>query len=235
VTVGQDGFVDVPKVKDVIPLIPVRIGQTAYIHATDSGMSTKQIDSLTLRMSEQKATVAVTKLRNHFIDNEAHHKLPSFTPLDAAVTTSNFWLPNNETLVRGRPNIAVNIDRDHGSGISPVIFLHELIHVLQTEKDPIGLTGNLHRDKIRQELEAYYIAAQIIFGFSEAGKYDEILRDMTEQDIDWALKVEDVRATYVDDSDKFSPHNAVIKGLVDEDLSITTELGKVIREIKNKQ
>lgn len=232
VTVAQDGFVDVPKVSDVIPLIPMSIGQTAYLHASDSGMSAKQIESLTLGMGEEKTTIAVAKLRNHFIDTETHHEIPSFTPLDAAVTTSNFWLPNEETLVRGRPNIAVNIDKNKGA-VSPVIFLHELIHVLQSEKKPIELTSKYRRYKIRKELEAYYIAAQIIFGFSEAGKYDEILRDMTEQDVEWALKVEKVRAASEDTADKFAPHNRTIKGLVDGNLSITTELGKVIREMKN--
>lgn len=128
----------------------------------------------------------------------------------------------------------MNVDAAPRSRLSPVVALHELTHVVQKESRPLGKVENLRRNKIRRELEAYHVAAQIILGMKDAGRQRELLEHTSKDELEKALNIEGVRLDSQSDSDPFDPNNRVVKSMVDNGLGITTEIGKIIRGISTK-
>lgn len=220
---------------DQIPLILRHLGQRAAIHANNSGMNSEQVHSLSLKLGNGKSSVAEKKTKQYFSDSQSHHELPAFDDKEGlAVTGSNFWLPDPNTIVYGRPYMSMNVDATKRGRLSPVVALHELTHVVQKEGDPIGRVETLTRDKIRRELEAYHVAAQIILGMKDAGRQRELLEHTSRDELEKALKIEGARIDSQSDSDPFDPNDRVVKSMVDNGLGITTEIGKIIRDISTK-
>ena len=234
--VDSRGFLELEdKRTDQIPLVLRHLGQRAVIHANNSGMNNEQVHSLSLRLGSEKSSVAEKKTKQYFSDSQSHRELPVFDDKDGlAVTGSNSWLPEPSTIVYGRPYVSMNVDGAKRSRLSPVVALHELTHVVQKEGNPIGRVETLTRDKIRRELEAYYVAAQIILGMKDAGRQRELLEHTSRDDLEKALKIEGARLDSQSSSDPFDPNSRVVKNMVDNDLGITAEIGKIIRDINAK-
>jgi hypothetical protein len=232
VDVDPEGFLDLEGRRDVIiPVVARHIGERAVLRAKDSGMNTRQIDSITSKYDARIAKVSSEKLQRHFINTQSHGELPVFEEDSGlAVTSANQWVPNDSTAVIGRPYLSMNMNSRINEKFSPVVFLHEMTHVLQNEADPIRKLETYNRDKVRRELEAYYVAAQIIMGYKDAGRQAELLDHSDRSEMDHARKIEEVRSTYQFEDDLFSPNNKVIKGLVDNRLPITRELRGLMKK-----
>ena len=216
---------------DQIPLVLRHLGQRAAIHANNSGMNSEQVNSLSLILGSGKASVAEKKTKLYFSDSQSHREIPTFDDVDGlAVTGSNFWLPEPNTIVYGRPYISMNVDTTPRGRLSPVVALHELTHVVQKEGDPLGKVETLTRDKIRRELEAYYVASQIILGMKDVGRQRELLEHTPRYELEKALKIEKIRQNNQSNLDPFDPNDRVVESMVDNGLGITTEVGKFIRK-----
>lgn len=214
---------------DDIPFVLRHLGQRAALHANDSYMNQMQFNSLTAKLGTEKANVAVQKTKQYFLDSQSHRELPIFEDEDGlAITGSNFWLPKQDTLVYGRPYLSMNVETTHDR-LSPVVALHEYVHVLQKEDSPIVRAESLGRNKVKHELEAYYVAAQIILGMKDAGRQKELLEHTSRDELERALKIEVVRANSQKSNDPFDPNNEVVKSMVDNNLGITAEVGKIIQ------
>lgn len=237
VGVGKDGFIDAPSPEsDIIPVVLLHIGETAYIGAVDSAMSSRQIDAIKGEIGDEKGVLAARKFKEHLVANKKHKQLPVFDDAESlAAVGSNFWVPDDVHLVKGRPFVSMNSNALIEGRLSPIVFLHELIHVMQNEKRPVTVGDMFHRYRIRSELEAYHVAAQIMYGFKDTNIQGELLKHSSKAELDKARKIEEVRAATQTDSDPFAASNSVIKGLVDNELGITTELGSLIRDIKKQQ
>lgn len=231
----EDGFLDISTDNaNAIPLVALHLGEVAYLHAEDSGMSEKQVTAVADTLGSEKAFMAARKLKKHFTDSKVHAKLPVLEEDSGlAVTSANYWLPNEDTLVQGRPYVAMNMEKRVNGHLSPIVFLHELIHVLQKEQQPITPTNKFNRAKVRSELEAFHVAAQIIFGFKDAGRQLELLEHSSKDEMDRARQIESVRSQRQGSHDPFEPTDAVVKGLVDDELAITSEVRQIIRKNKS--
>ncbi|AKM80520.1 TPA: hypothetical protein DDX46_04260 [Candidatus Saccharibacteria bacterium] len=219
-----------------VPLVLRHLGRRAAIHANNSGMNSEQVNSLSLKLGPGKTSTAKKKTRQYFSDSQSHRELPVFEDEDSlAVTGANFWLPEPNTIVYGRPYISMNVDAAMSGRLSPIVALHELTHVVQKEGGPIGRVETLTRDKIRHELEAYYVAAQIILGMKDAGRQRELLEHTPRYELEKALKIENLRLESQSNSDPFDPNNQVVKSMVDNELGVTAEVGKIIRNKNAKQ
>lgn len=235
--VGSNDFLEIKNDRhDEVPLSLRHLGECAVLHANDSGMNNKQLGSLTkLYGSEEKAIIAKNKTIRHFLNSHSHKNLPVFEDNEGlAVVGSNFWRPKPELIVYGRPYVSMNLDGGIQNKLSPVVALHELTHVMQKEAEPIGEVEKLARSKFRHELEAYYVAAQIILGMKDAGRQRELLEHTAKRELERALKIEHTRLNSQYDSDPFDPNNKVVKAMVDNKLGITSEVGKIIRDIETK-
>jgi hypothetical protein len=232
VDVDPEGFLDLKGHGDVIiPVVARHIGERAVLRAEDSGMNTRQIESITSKYDARTAKVASEKLQHHFINTQSHGELPVFEEDSGlAVTSANLWAPNDSAAVIGRPYLSMNMNSRINEKLSPVVFLHEMTHVLQNEADPIRKLETYNRDKVRRELEAYYVAAQIIMGYKDAGRQAELLDHSDRSEMDNARKIEEVRSAYQFEDDLFSPNNNIIKGLVDNRLPITRELRGLMKK-----
>lgn len=230
VNVDTEGFLDIKGYRTAfIPVVARYIGERAILRAEDSGMNMRQIESLTSKHDAHIAKVSSEKLQHHFIDTQSHSELTVFDEgTGLAVTSTNQWAPNDEIVVLGRPYLSMNMNSRVNGKFSPVVFLHEMTHILQNEADPIRKIETYKRDKVRRELEAYYVAAQIIIGYKDAGRQAELLEHSDRREMDGARKIEEVRSTYQLEDDLFSPNDKVIKALVDNRLAITRELGELV-------
>jgi AraC-like DNA-binding protein len=230
--VNTDGFLELRAEADTIPVVIRSIGEYAVLHARDSAMNPHQIGSLSTQIGFEKATVEDRKFRSYLSSTAAHKALPVFEDRkDMAVKGSNWWLPEPRTIVKGRPYVSMNGDAAIGASLSPVVFLHELMHVLQTEANPVGSTDELARNKVRGELEAYHIAAQIILGMEEADRHHELLEHTPRDELDRALDIELVRINSQDSSDHFEPNDKVVSALVRKQHAITSEISDIIRKV----
>ncbi len=228
--INPDGFLELQSGRGTIPLIIRSIGEGAVLHASDSAMNPYQLESLAARIGQEKAMAADRKFRNHLASAALHKSLPLFEDKEGmAVSGSNWWLPKPGTIIEGRPYVSMNTEAGIGSNLSPVVFLHELIHVLQKEANPVHNSNTLARNKVRHELEAYYVAAQIILGMKDAGRHTELLDHTPRHELDRARAIESVRRDHQDHADPFDPNDRVVKALVDNELNITKELGNIIR------
>jgi hypothetical protein len=230
IEVDSTGFMEMrDKHIDDIPLVLRHLGQHAVLHAKDSYMNGLQLSSLTVKLGAEKARVAERKTKQHFMDSQSHRELSIFKDEKGlAITGSNFWLPKQDTIAYGRPYMSMNVDTVHDK-LSPVVALHEYVHVLQKEDSPIGRVEALERNKVRHELEAYYVAAQIILGMKDAGRQRELLEHTSRHELERALKIESVRTNSQMSEDPFDPNNDVVKSMVDNNLGITAEVDKVVR------
>jgi hypothetical protein len=232
VDINPDGFLDIKGFRPTLVPIDARdIGEKASLHAKDSGMNLKQIDALVDRYGDPiQATQRSEALSQYFTQTRTHRQLPIFTEESGlAVTTNNRWHPTDEVAVDGRPLVSMNMNERVNGKFSPVVFLHEMTHVLQKEATPIRKVETYHRDNVRHELEAYYVAAQIIMGYKDAGRQLELLDHSIREQMDKARRIEEVRASYQSDTnDPFNPNNRVLKGLVDNKLAITGKLKTII-------
>lgn len=230
--VGADGFVKFRSELASIPLIVMGIGESAVLHASDSVMNPYQAISLTEQVGQEKAAVASQKFRDHLCSSGSHKVLPVFEDKEGlAVTGSNWWIPKSKIIIEGRPYVLMNADSRVGTRLSPVVFLHELMHVLQKEAHPVRDTDNLPRDKVRGELEAFYVAAQIILGMKDANRHRELLGHTPRDEMDRARDIEMTRLSSQDNSDPFDPNDKVISALVGKKHKITKELGLLIDPI----
>ena len=234
VDVDGDGFLDIKGYRPaLVPVVARHIGERAILRAEDSGMNLRQIESLTKKSNAHTASVASDKLHRHFTATQAHSELTVFEgESQLAVTSTNYWAPNERTIVSGRPYVSMNMNGRVNDKLSPVVFLHEMTHVLQSEADPVRKIETFPRDKIRRELEAYYVAAQIIMGFKDAGRQRELLEHSAADEMNAAHKIERIRAAHQVDSDPFSPNNKVVMGLVNNGFGFTSELRKLVDNIK---
>ncbi len=234
VSPNHDGFIDFEKDDpDMIPLVLRDIGERAVLHAADSGMNQRQIASLVTTLGIEAAQVAASKLRNFFDDNQAHRELPTFeSDSDLAVTGSNHWTPQENVLAQGRPYVSMNTSAVINSRLSPLVFLHELTHVLRKESEPLFFVDQLERQKVAHELEGYYVAAQIILGYKDADRQRELLEHTSIFELDRARKIESVRLAHQSSENPFDPNNRVVKALVDHDLGVTELIGKLARAQK---
>ncbi|MNY23541.1 hypothetical protein D3C86_1572110 [compost metagenome] len=193
-------------------------------------MNVRQIEALATKYDAHTAKVSSEELQRHFTNTQSHSELTVFEEDSGlAVASTNQWVPNNDIAIEGRTYVSMNMDSRVNGKFSPVVFLHEMTHALQSEADPTRKLETYKRDKVRHELEAYYVAAQIIMGYKDAGRQLELLEHSDKSEMDGARKIEEVRSTYQLESDPFSPNNKVIKGLVDNRLAITQELRELVR------
>lgn len=228
--INPDGFLELQSGPASIPLVIRGIGKGAVLHANDSAMNPYQLESLTAQIGQEKAMVADQKFRNYLASTAIHKSLPVFEDKKGmAVVGSNWWLPKPGTIIEGRPYVSMNTEAGIGSNLSPVVFLHELIHVLQKEANPVHNSNTLARNKVRHELEAYYVAAQIILGMKDAGRHTELLDHTPRHELDRSRAIESVRRDHQENSDPFDPNNRVLKALVDNEHGITKKLGGIIR------
>lgn len=122
--------------------------------------------------------------------------------------------------MRGQPVVALNMDASRPAG--PVTVLHELIHVLQMNRRPIETTPFTHiATTVQRELEAYYISAQVVLGYHEAGRYQELTKYTSLYDQANFLAIDTIRSANLDgDTRVFTPNDALIAQLSQEGLEV---------------
>ena len=132
--VGPDGFMQVSGELYKIPLVVRGLGEIAILHSNDAAMNPYQIESLVSEIGDRKAESADQKFRSKL----SHKELPIFDDVNqlGATVTAHWKPPNEQTIVEGRPVVSMNHEVHKSGFVSPIVFLHELIHVLQKEKKP---------------------------------------------------------------------------------------------------
>lgn len=88
----------------------------------------------------------------------------------------------------------VLIDANNPAHREPVVLLHELVHVLQLYEYPLAMPDDdQYRLYVERELEAYHVEAQIVKGYLDAGRYDDLVRRFVSESIlQGAILVDDV-------------------------------------------
>lgn len=69
----------------------------------------------------------------------------------------------------------------------------------------------------------------------DAGRQRELLEHTPRYELEKALKIENLRLKSQSNSDPFDPNNQVVKSMVDNELGVTAEVGKIIRNKNAKQ
>lgn len=228
VAVGVDGqdYLDIPnRQREIIPVNARRIGQKAILHAYDSGLNQAQIDAIQLSHGDGKGYVAAKKTEQFFTESPKHGSLPTFEGRDQqGVTTNNLWSPNSKTSVHGRPVVLMNIDASVGEQLSPVVFLHEMTHVLQKERKPIQGKASLTpskraQNRLENELEANYAAVTLVEGMRDAKRLGEVSTQLTKKEMLWAIDTELTRRKYQANEDMpFYPNRPMVQALAEKDL-----------------
>lgn len=233
--VDSDDFLDVKETQpSLVPVVARHMGERAVLHARDSGMNAHQIEALGRDSDPAIARAHAQSLDRYFQMNNSHGVLGEVNEWsEIAAAGSNYRLRGDE-LTFGRPYVSMNMNARMNGRFSPVVFLHEATHILQREANPVRSADLFQHDNIRNELEAYHISAQIILGYTDAGKQAELLAHTSTEMLDQTLRIEEVRARYQTSKDPFTPSEAVVQGMFDSELGITHEMARIIEAERNK-
>lgn len=125
-----------------------------------------------------------------------------------------------------RPLVQLNLDAHQTQ--SPVVALHEFTHVMQVNSKPITRADT---SNLPAELEAYYVAAQVIQGYRDAGRQDELLRHTSHNNQATALEVEVIRDRHngpITEHRPFIYSRELAEDLAMSDLEITPSISALV-------
>lgn len=206
------------------PTIALHLGEFALRKPHNLQFNTIQRRQIRRSFDTPIAKAILEGHSSHCRTSDALDDTPIFEGDDigAFVYAKNITMHNSQLrfFIRNQPVVALNIDTFNPT--SPVNILHEFVHVTQVNRQPVSVSAFTDiRTVVRRELEAYYVSAQIIRGYQDAGRYDELLSHVSELDQAMILDIDTVRADHQPSSNlSFHMSEALIQELIDKNLQL---------------
>jgi hypothetical protein len=125
-----------------------------------------------------------------------------------------------------RPLVQFNLNASHT--ISPVVALHEFTHVTQIDSKPVNPAK---KSPLPAELEAFYVAAEVVKGYRDAGRQDELEQHTSPDTQETALDVESIREYHnglITDQQPFAYSRELFEDLAMNNLGITPGVAALV-------
>lgn len=215
---------------DCVPIIAVHIGERVLRRSKD----------LTFNPSQKYVINKVYKsgiARDIFKYQEQHYRygpeLLEIPVLDEDTTIARVHIDHVENddgtwpmRLYSRPLVQFNLDARQT--LSPIVALHEFTHVIQINNKPIERAQN---SRLPAELEAYHVAAQVIMGYHDAGRQDELLHHTSQNMLDTAIDVELMRNLHngpITEPQPFAYSRELATDLAMDNLAITPAIAALV-------
>lgn len=229
---ASDGYLDLGNVaKDDIPLAVLRVGEMAVMHGRDMAMHPLQQRAISNGYGANFAQYLADTHPRYFTEHSKHTRgyFPDNGRL-GQVAVEWRTKKDNTSAVSGPPLLMMNGDyAQQTGGMSPLVLLHELVHVKQTLEAPmIKVPFNSSRHSVRSELEAYVSVAEIVLGCKGSSYNGKFF--VQDKDIDHTLRVWELwKEAQIADDDPYKPNDYILGELVRRKMPITNQLKEAIR------